>query len=74
MTCIIVDLPYVCHMSAGMWAPGAVGLVVGLALLVAVKDSPEKIGYPPVEIVKPKVSCLATSFGASVRGAYRLRK
>ena len=38
-----------------MWAPGAVGLVVGLALLVAVKDSPEKIGYPPVEIVKPKV-------------------
>ncbi|KAL3139964.1 hypothetical protein ABBQ38_004251 [Trebouxia sp. C0009 RCD-2024] len=38
----------------GMWAPGIVGLVVGLGLLFAVKDSPEKIGYPPVEIVKPK--------------------
>lgn len=45
-------------MHAGMWAPGAVGLVVGLGLLFAVKDSPEKIGYPPVEIVKPKVFCL----------------
>jgi sugar phosphate permease len=38
----------------GMWAPGAVGLVVGLFLLIAVKDSPEKIGYPPVEIVAKK--------------------
>ena len=47
------------HVFAGMWAPGAVGLVVGLALLVAVKDSPEKIGYPPVEIVKPKASQIA---------------
>ncbi|KAL0031772.1 hypothetical protein WJX79_006580 [Trebouxia sp. C0005] len=37
----------------GMWAPGIVGVVIGLLLLVAVKDSPEKIGYPPVEIVKP---------------------
>ena len=54
-------------MPAGMWAPGAVGLVVGLALLIAVKDSPEKIGYPPVEIVKPKVLCLASSFVASMR-------
>lgn len=43
-------------MVAGMWAPGIVGIVVGLGLLIAVKDSPEKIGYPPVEIVKPKVS------------------
>ena len=43
----------------GMWAPGIVGIVVGLALLVAVKDSPEKIGYPPVEIVKPKVFCFS---------------
>ena len=38
-----------------MWAPGIVGLVVGVALLVVVKDSPEKMGYPPVEIAKPKV-------------------
>ena len=38
---------------AGMWAPGIVGVVIGLLLLVVVKDSPEKIGYPPVEIVKP---------------------
>ena len=36
-----------------MWAPGIVGVVIGLLLLVVVKDSPEKIGYPPVEIVKP---------------------
>lgn len=74
MTCLTATSLLTCHMSAGMWAPGAVGLVVGLALLVAVKDSPEKIGYPPVEIVKPKVSCLATSFVTSVRGAYRLPK
>ncbi len=40
-------------LTAGMWAPGIVGVVIGLFLLVAVKDSPEKIGYPPVEIVKP---------------------
>ena len=54
-------------MPAGMWAPGAVGLVVGLGLLIAVKDSPEKIGYPPVEIVKTKVLCLAKSSVASMR-------
>ena len=44
-----------------MWAPGIVGVVIGLLLLVAVKDSPEKIGYPPVEIVKPnKVQYMQT--------------
>ena len=50
-----------------MWAPGIVGVSIGLMLLIAVKDSPEAIGYPPVEIVKDKkvqldmtlVSCCA---------------
>jgi hypothetical protein len=37
-----------------MWAPGAVGLTVGVLLLLAVRDSPEQCGYPPVEIVTPK--------------------
>lgn len=37
----------------GMWAPGAVGLAVGALLLLAVRDSPEAVGYPPVEIVAP---------------------
>lgn len=55
-----------------MWAPGIVGLVVGLGLLIAVKDSPEKIGYPPVEIVKPKVMCDAISSVASIRRHLRL--
>eukprot|EP00891_Asterochloris_glomerata_P002463 jgi/Astpho2/2463/Aster-04188 len=38
----------------GMWAPGCVGLVVGFMLLFAVKDSPQKAGFPPVEIVDKK--------------------
>lgn len=33
----------------GMWAPGICGLVVGLLVLLAVRDSPEAIGYAPVE-------------------------
>lgn len=42
--------------AAGMWAPGCVGLVVGFMLLFAVKDSPQKAGFPPVEIVDKKVA------------------
>ena len=44
-------------MCAGMWAPGLTGLVVGLILLFVVRDSPEQVGFPPVEVVekaKPK--------------------
>lgn len=37
---------------AGMWAPGAVGLVLGVLLLLTVRDSPEAVGYLPVEAVK----------------------
>ncbi|EFJ46805.1 hypothetical protein VOLCADRAFT_92625 [Volvox carteri f. nagariensis] len=33
----------------GMWAPGIIGLVVGLFVLLACRDKPEDIGYPPVE-------------------------
>ena len=43
-----------------MFAPGIVGVTVGLLILLTVRDSPEKIGYPPVEIVakaKKEVSC-----------------
>ncbi|KAK9864915.1 hypothetical protein WJX84_009121 [Apatococcus fuscideae] len=35
----------------GMFAPGIVGVTVGLLILLTVRDSPEKIGYPPIEIV-----------------------
>jgi sugar phosphate permease len=40
----------------GMFAPGIVGLVVGLLLLVTIKDSPQAAGFPPVETIaeKPK--------------------
>ena len=45
-------------LHAGMWAPGAVGLVIGMMLLLTVRDSPEKIGYPPVEVPKKReVGC-----------------
>lgn len=33
----------------GMWAPGIIGLTVGIFVLLACKDKPEDIGYPPVE-------------------------
>ena len=38
--------------GAGMWAPGLTGLVVGVLLLLAVRDSPEAVGFPPVELVE----------------------
>ena len=37
---------------AGMWAPGLVGVVVGAILLLVVRDSPESVGFPPVEVVE----------------------
>lgn len=37
----------------GMWLPGVIGLVVGAAVLFAVKDNPEMLGYPPVEAPAP---------------------
>ena len=40
--------------AAGMWVPGATGLVVGALLLLLVRDSPEAVGYPPVETVQAK--------------------
>ncbi|KAJ9513154.1 hypothetical protein QJQ45_029358 [Haematococcus lacustris] len=33
----------------GMWAPGAIGMLVGVIVLLTVRDKPEDIGYPPVE-------------------------
>ncbi len=35
-----------------MWAPGAIGLVVGIAVLFLCRDSPESVGYPPIESVE----------------------
>ncbi|KAG2488806.1 hypothetical protein HYH03_012606 [Edaphochlamys debaryana] len=35
----------------GMWAPGIIGLVVGVFVLLACKDKPEDVGFPPVEPV-----------------------
>ena len=42
------------YLGAGMWVPGATGLVVGALLLLLVRDSPEAVGYPPVETVQAK--------------------
>lgn len=36
----------------GMWAPGLIGVVVGLAVLLFVRDSPEAVGFPPVEAIE----------------------
>lgn len=33
----------------GMFLPGTIGLVVGAAVLFAVKDNPEMLKFPPVE-------------------------
>lgn len=35
-----------------MWAPGITGVVVGVLLLLLVRDSPESVGFPPVEVVE----------------------
>eukprot|EP00877_Chromochloris_zofingiensis_P003701 jgi/Chrzof1/13331/Cz07g29050.t1 len=39
----------------GMWAPGIIGLVVGVFVLAFCRDKPEDLGFPPVEpaAVKP---------------------
>jgi hypothetical protein len=36
----------------GMWAPGIIGVVVGMLVLAFVRDSPEAIGYPPIEEIE----------------------
>ena len=36
----------------GMWAPGAIGLVMGVLVLFLCKDSPESMGYPPIESIE----------------------
>ncbi|KAL4438466.1 hypothetical protein ABPG77_000114 [Micractinium sp. CCAP 211/92] len=36
----------------GMFAPGLVGTVMGLLILAFVRDSPEAVGFPPVEARK----------------------
>ena len=33
----------------GLWAPGLIGCVVGVLILLTLKDSPEAAGFPPVE-------------------------
>ncbi|KAI7837430.1 hypothetical protein COHA_008742 [Chlorella ohadii] len=40
----------------GMFAPGIVGTVMGLLILLGVRDSPEAVGYPPVEAREEKKS------------------
>ena len=44
----------------GMWAPGAIGLVMGVLVLFLCKDSPESMGYPPIESIEKakQVRCL----------------
>ena len=48
-----------------MWAPGIVGLVVGVLLLFGVRDSPEACGYPPIEEVKPAKKQVEASSAAA---------
>lgn len=36
----------------GMFAPGIAGIVMGLLILLGVRDSPESVGYPPIEATK----------------------
>jgi MFS family permease len=38
----------------GMWVPGAMGILMGMYVLISTADSPESQGYPPVEVIKPK--------------------
>ena len=33
----------------GLWAPGTIGVIMGLLILIGVKDSPESVGFDPVE-------------------------
>ena len=33
----------------GLWAPGTIGLIMGMVILLGVKDSPESVGFDPVE-------------------------
>ena len=33
----------------GLWAPGTIGVIMGLLILIGVKDSPESAGFDPVE-------------------------
>jgi sugar phosphate permease len=37
----------------GMFVPGIMGIVMGIYVLFATSDSPEKEGYKPVEVIKP---------------------
>ena len=35
--------------SWGMWVPGIIGVVLGVVILLGLKESPEAAGFPPVE-------------------------
>ena len=54
----------------GMWAPGIIGTVVGLVLVLGIKDKPESAGYPPVEEEEESAALAASDAdAASVEGA-----
>ena len=46
-----------------MYAPGVVGIAVGVLILLIMKDSPESIGYPPIEPKKTHARKIALSQG-----------
>jgi sugar phosphate permease len=48
----VVEVVFWCRY--GMFAPGAVALGVSVLVLLFMKDSPEKEGFPPVTDGKPK--------------------
>ena len=44
-------------MQFGLFLPGAIAMTVGAVLLAVCRDSPESVGYPPVE--KPEKAAAA---------------
>lgn len=48
-----------------MFAPGIVGLAMGLLIIAGVKDSPESVGYPPVETASVGAAAKAAAVAAA---------
>jgi len=50
----------------GLWAPGLIGVAVGLVIIATLKDSPEAAGFPAVE--DPKAAAAAKAAKAAAAG------
>jgi len=47
----------------GMYAPGVIALAMSVIVFLFMKESPEKLGYPPVGDGKPKPKAAAAAAG-----------